>query len=178
MTRREWLVAHRRLSHDWLRNRLITGLRGYERLVDGEVTDSDLAYHTRGRLLTDWNSRLALLESLADTFEEAMSAARLLEEPPLRWRESGRFRPLLDFTDYEWRRRTEVDEWLGRLRCVIDIIRAAKAQFSDSLTEARPEPGSTEGASSNDVQIARNFAEVCEYLARLLEQHPKTTLVK
>jgi len=79
---KRWFLERRRLSHDWLGNRLLPKLRSLNNIFLGEVEDSIGLQKARTFLETEWPANVASLRLLLETCMDSVGPSALIESNP------------------------------------------------------------------------------------------------
>lgn len=80
---RQWQRDRSRFNHDWLKNRYIPAVVKFIHTIDGKVIDHSFEGSFVNTLLPQWRQRRVEGIRLIAAFEEEMSPARLVDQPPL-----------------------------------------------------------------------------------------------
>jgi hypothetical protein len=79
---KRWFLERRRLSHDWLGNRLLPKLRSLNNIFLGEVEDSIGLKKARTFLETEWPANISSLRSLIESCMDSVGPSALIDSNP------------------------------------------------------------------------------------------------
>ncbi len=78
MTASEWQRRRGEFNHDWLGNQFLPALAKCQRVLSGEVEDTEFTKRFQDSVLPQWNDRVPELVVLLDEYEMAMSPRTLV----------------------------------------------------------------------------------------------------
>ena len=170
-----WQKQRSRFNHDWLKNQFLAALARWLNLLDDLIEDPEFERTFVPTILSQWELQRVEAQSLASRFEQEMSPACLLDQPPL-----ARFGE----QDKAWLKRLVHNLWLQRY-AVLAQVNATLATIRDAdviyvaiqqrlCSNAKPPTAADERAHL--IQW-RKFRESCQDLAKAIETFPNQVKV-
>lgn len=170
-----WQKQRSRFNHDWLKNQFLPALARWLNLLDDLIEDPEFERSFVPTVLPQWESQRVEAQRLANRFEEEMSPACLLDQPPL-----ARFGE----HDRAWLKRLVHNLWLQRYAVPAQVNHAlAVIRDADAICVAiqqrlcsSAEPPTAARERTHLVQW-REFRERCQNLAKAVEAFPNQVKV-
>lgn len=170
-----WQKQRSRFNHDWLKNQFLPALARWLNLLDDLIEDPEFERSFIPTFLAQWESQRAEAQRLANRFEEEMSPACLLDQPPLaRFGEQDKAW-LKSLVHNLWLQRyavsAQVDEALAAIRDADAVCVAIQRRLDSSA-----EPPTAADERAHLIQW-REFRAYCQKLAKAIEAFPNQVKV-
>lgn len=142
-----WQKRRSEFNHDWLKNRYIPALAKCQNLLDGRIEDEEFEGSFLTRVFPLWERHRGEALAVIALYEQMMSPARLLDEPPLSRLRDGDKRWLGPLLHSSWLSRTRADELAAGAAEVVRQVDASYLRLKqllgglsadDSLADLRP----------------------------------------
>jgi hypothetical protein len=142
-----WQKRRSEFNHDWLKNQYIPALAKCQNLLDGRVEDEEFESSFLTRIFPLWERHRGEALAIITLYEQMMSPARLLDEPPLSRLREGDKRWLGPVLHACWLSRTRADELAA---VAVEVVRQVDASYlrlrqslgdrwaDDQLADLRP----------------------------------------